>query len=96
MPEAISMPTFPANTIASAILAPFASAIGVRTERTLESCSGLFAAQSFCGANLILAPFAPPLLSEPRNVEALAQAVSTISEIERPLVLIASFIELTS
>ena len=30
------------------------------------------------------APFAPPRLSEPRNVEADAQAVETSSEIDRP------------
>ena len=30
------------------------------------------------------APFAPPRLSDPRNVEAEAQAVATNSETERP------------
>ncbi len=30
------------------------------------------------------APFAPPRLSEPRNVEAEAQAVETSCETERP------------
>ena len=30
------------------------------------------------------APFAPPRLSEPRNVDADAQAVETSSETERP------------
>ena len=30
------------------------------------------------------APFAPPRLSEPRNVEAEAHAVATISETDNP------------
>ena len=40
--------------------------------------------QFFCGSNLILAPLDPPLLSEPRKVEADAQAVDTNSEIDNP------------
>ena len=51
---------------------------------TFDNCAGLFASQFFCGAKLILAPFAPPRLSELRKVEAEAHAVATISEIESP------------
>ena len=72
------MPTLPARTITSAIEAPVSVAIPSRTFKTSESSFGLFASQSFCGARRILAPFAPPLRSEPLKVEALAQAVSTI------------------
>jgi len=45
--------------------------------RTLDNSGGLFTSQSFCGASLIRAPLAPPLLSEPRKVDADAQAVET-------------------
>ena len=45
---------------------------------------GLLTSQFFCGSNLILAPLDPPLLSEPRKVEADAQAVDTNSEIDNP------------
>ena len=37
------------------------------------------------------APFAPPRLSEPRNVDADAQAVETRSETERPEARIFAF-----
>ena len=40
--------------------------------------------QFFCGSNLILAPFAPPLLSDPLKVDAEAQAVETNCDTERP------------
>ena len=73
------MPTLPARTITSATDAPVSEAIPSSTLRTRDNCSGLFACQSFCGARRIRAPLAPPRRSEPRNVEALAQAVSTIS-----------------
>ena len=49
-----------------------------------DNSIGLLASQSFCGANLILAPFAPPLLSDPLKVEAEAQAVFTSCETESP------------
>jgi len=45
--------------------------------RTLDNSSGLFTSQSFCGASLIRAPLAPPRLSEPRKVDADAQAAET-------------------
>ena len=80
----------------SARLAPLLSAISERVESTLPNWSGLFASQSFCGDSLILAPFAPPLISEPLNVDALAQAVSTISVTERPELLIASLTDAIS
>ena len=78
-PDAISIATFPASTIMSAIDAPTSLDIDSYISITLVSCAGLFASQSFCGANLILEPFAPPRISEPLKVDALAHAVSTIS-----------------
>src|SRR5271157_4194898 len=51
---------------------------------TFLSLGGWLTSQSFCGARRIRAPFAPPRLSEPRNVDADAQAVETSSEIDRP------------
>ena len=44
---------------------------------TFASSAGWFTSQSFCGARRMRAPFAPPRLSEPRNVDADAQAVVT-------------------
>ena len=40
--------------------------------------------QSFCGARRMRAPLAPPRLSEPRKVDAEAQAVETSSATDRP------------
>ena len=51
---------------------------------TLASCAGWLASQSFCGARRMRAPFAPPRLSEPRKVDADAQAVETSSETDSP------------
>ena len=51
---------------------------------TFASWAGWLTSQSFCGARRMRAPLAPPRLSEPRNVEAEAQAVETSSEIDRP------------
>ena len=84
------MPTLPASTITSAIDAPCDAAIGSSLASTSASCAGLLAAQSFCGARRMRAPLAPPRISEPRNVEADAHAVSIISPIDRPDALIAS------
>jgi hypothetical protein len=53
-------------------------------ESTLASCAGWLTSQSFCGARRMRAPLAPPRLSEPRNVDAEAQAVDTSSEVESP------------
>ena len=78
-PEAFSIPTFPARTMMSATDAPVSDAIFSKTPSTLDNCSGLLTSQPFCGARRIRAPFAPPRKSEPRNVDALAHAVSIIS-----------------
>src|SRR5205823_13841077 len=51
---------------------------------TFASRAGWLTSQSFWGSRRIRAPFAPPRLSEPRNVAAEAQAVPTSSEIECP------------
>ena len=64
------------------ILKPFC--IFSKALRTLLNSDGLFTFQSFCGASRIRAPLAPPLLSEPRKVDADAQAVKTSWEIESP------------
>ena len=75
----------PASTIRSAseIFRPL-SAAPLNSARmpssvfsTCASCSGWLTAQSFCGARRMRAPLAPPRLSEPRKVEAEAQAVET-------------------
>ncbi len=52
--------------------------------RTFPSSAGWLTSQSFCGARRMRAPFAPPRLSEPRNVDADAQAVDTSSETDSP------------
>ena len=49
---------------------------------TADNFFGLFTFQFFCGSNIILAPLAPPLLSEPLNVDAEAHAVETKSGID--------------
>jgi hypothetical protein len=51
---------------------------------TFASWAGLLTAQSFCGARRMRAPFAPPRLSEPRNVDAEAHAVETSSPTVSP------------
>ena len=51
---------------------------------TFASSAGWLTSQSFCGARRMRAPFAPPRLSEPRNVDADAQAVETSCETDRP------------
>jgi hypothetical protein len=43
----------------------------------LFSWAGWLTSQSFCGARRMRAPLAPPRMSEPRKVEADAQAVET-------------------
>ena len=84
---AFSIPTFPPRTIKSAKETYFFLEINPfwifsKTLIVLESWEGLFTFQSFCGASLILAPLAPPLLSEPLKVDADAHAVETKSEID--------------
>ena len=77
--EAFSIAKFPANTITSAIDAPVCSAIFSYTGNISFSLFGLFISQLHCGSSLIRDPLAPPRRSELRKIEALAQAVSTIS-----------------
>jgi hypothetical protein len=80
-----STPAQPASTIRSAsdtFLPPLAfllkSAWMPRSVfSTFASCAGWFTVQSFCGARRMRAPLAPPRLSEPRKVDADAQAVDT-------------------
>ena len=62
-----------------------------KAEITLANLVGLFTFQFFCGSNIILAPLAPPLLSEPLKVEAEAHAVETNSETEMPVFNIFDF-----
>src|SRR5262249_19547682 len=50
---------------------------------TVVSCAGSLTSQSFCGTRRMRAPLAPPRLSEPRNVDAEAQAVETIWDTDR-------------
>ena len=52
--------------------------------RTFASSAGWLTSQSFCGARRMRAPFAPPRLSVPRNVDADAQAVVTSCEVDSP------------
>ena len=86
---AFSIPTQPPKTIKSAnetnlllVLKPFC--IFSKDLSTLDNSDGLLTSQSFWGASLILAPLAPPLLSEPLKVDADAQAVDTSWDIESP------------
>src|SRR6266480_6058564 len=98
------MPAHPANTIRSAsetVLPPDAVLLNSlwtrsRVLSTFASWSGWLTSQSFCGAKRIRAPFAPPRLSEPRNVDADAHAVETNSEIDRPDARILAFSEAIS
>src|SRR4030042_473556 len=86
------MPAQPARTIKSAsetCLPPFAvllKAIWIppRVFSTLAICFGWVTSQPVCGDRRIRAPFAPPLLSEPRNVDADAQAVETSWDTDSP------------
>ena len=93
---ACSIPTLPANTIVSAMLIPNADAIGSKIAITLANLLGSLPCHSFCGKSLILAPFAPPRLSEPLKVLALSHAVETISEIDKPVLAIFSLTAVTS
>src|SRR6266481_4247013 len=89
---ACSMPTQPASTIRSAsetFLPPDGALLNVlwmpsRVFSTLPNWADWLTSQSFCGAKRMRAPFAPPRLSEPRNVDADAQAVDTNSETDSP------------
>jgi len=89
---ACSMPAQPARTIRSAsetfLPSDCAALNALRMPSsawsTFASCFGWLTSQSFCGARRMRAPLAPPRLSEPRKVEAAAQAVETSSETDRP------------
>ncbi len=67
-----------------------------RVFSTFASSAGWLTGQSFCGARRMRAPFAPPRLSEPRKVEADAQAVETSSETVSPEARIWALSEATS
>ena len=58
---------------------------------TRESCSGSFTSQVRWGWSRTRAPLAPPRLSEPRKLEAEAQAVATNSGTVRPVARICCF-----
>ena len=64
--------------------------------RTFFNSLGLFASQFFCGSRRIRAPFAPPRLSVPRNVDADAHAVVTNCAMVRLLLRIFFFNSSTS
>ena len=55
-----------------------------RASSTVANRAGWLTSHSLCGARRMRAPFAPPRRSEPRKVEAEAQAVETRSEMESP------------
>ena len=55
-----------------------------RTDSVFLSRAGSLTSQSFWGERRMRAPFAPPRLSDPRKVEAEAQAVVTRSEDRQP------------
>ena len=82
---AFSTAAQPPSTIRSAsetFLPPAAAALNSfwipsSVSSTFASWAGWLTSQSFCGARRMRAPFAPPRLSEPRNVDADAQAVET-------------------
>ena len=86
---AFSTAALPPSTIRSAsdtFLPPPLNSFWIASSlsRTVLSSAGRLISQSFCGARRMRAPLAPPRLSEPRKVEADAQAVDTRSETERP------------
>ncbi|SQA02555.1 Uncharacterised protein [Serratia marcescens] len=89
---ACSTPAAPASTIRSASetrLPPACASLKARwmlssLASVAASCAGWLTAQSFCGARRMRAPLAPPRLSEPRKLEAEAQAVETSADTGRP------------
>src|SRR5512136_457494 len=89
---ACSTPAQPARTIRSAsdtFLPPDCALLNrlwmpSNVLSTLASWLGWLTSQSFCGARRMRAPLAPPRLSEPRKVDADAQAVETSSDTDRP------------
>src|SRR5512136_2221473 len=89
---ACSTPAQPARTIRSAsdtFLPPDWALLNafwmpVRVLSTFASWAGWLTCQSFCGARRMRAPLAPPRLSEPRKVDADAQAVETSCDTDKP------------
>ena len=90
----------PPSTIRSAsetFLPPLACSVELLLDRfellehLARAAAGSLTAQSFCGARRMRAPLAPPRLSEPRKVEAEAQAVETSSDTVRPEARIFAF-----
>ena len=86
-----STPAQPARTMRSAsetflLLGALLNALRMpsRVSSTFASWAGWLTSQSFWGARRMREPFAPPRLSEPRKVEAEAQAVVTSSATDRP------------
>ena len=62
-----------------------------RVSSTDANRAGWLTSQSFCGARRMRAPFAPSRRSEPRKVDADAQAVETSWETESPDARIPAF-----
>src|SRR5436190_9506871 len=89
---ACSTPAQPAKTIRSAsetFLPPDCARLNSlwmpsRVLSAFASWAGWLTSHPFCGARRMRAPFAPPRLSEPRNVDADAHAVETSSETDSP------------
>ena len=63
---------------------------------TFSNSAGWLTSQNFCGTRRTRAPFAPPRLSEPRKVDADAQAVETNWETDKPDARIFAFRAATS
>src|SRR5512143_362815 len=89
---AFSTPAQPARTIRSAsetFLPPDRALLNAlwmdsNVLSTFASWAGWLTSQSFCGARRMRPPLAPPRLSEPRKVDADAQAVETSLDTGRP------------
>src|SRR5258705_11209815 len=82
---AFSIAALPPRTIRPAIdtFLPNSFRIASSFERTFANSGGLFTSQSFWGAGRMRPPSAPPRFSDPRNVDAAAQALATGSERHR-------------
>jgi len=73
-------------------LLPNPALISANLLSTFSNLAGSFPCQFFCGSNLILDPFAPPLKSDPLKVLALSQAVLINSALVKPLFKISALI----
>src|SRR5512145_1268053 len=86
------MPAQPASTIRSArdtFLSAEATLLKAfwmasRALSTFASWAGWLTSQSFWGARRMRPPLAPPRLSDPRKVDAEAQAVEINSDTDKP------------